>query len=247
MSKWFRNLASTVKTWTNSGKKLVGTDPKGNKYFVAFDRASGRDSRIAQTADGDAVDTTTIPVEWYSWLHHTRDTAPSAELQDKLAKYRETVQKNAKAWEDEQQRQEVQSQVGNQRQASSNAPPSFDYVVKRLRSEDAAPAFTATAREPSNPSDGLSSSQRDQKNPLTPESRLARDTTVRPAQDHTTYVGKDMTGMSTQEVRSEMKKFSQSKTSPFLGVKPQIRTNIAANAEKYRREEEEMKKKGTND
>lgn len=220
MSRWFKDIAASVRSKLLHGgnKTFVGSDKLGNKYFVVDDKISGRQARVAETPEGDSIDTTVIPVEWYSWLHGSRTNAPSEQLQHKLEKYRDTAKKNAIAYDEEQQRLELQNQVNQQQQGSqqrgptSNAPPSFDYVLKRARHEDESSTTVAPSTQ--------------KKDPITPDSRLARDTTARPSHDHTTFSGTNLTNLDAQQVRSEVKKFSGAKTSPFLGVKPQVRQNV---------------------
>jgi NADH:ubiquinone oxidoreductase subunit len=233
MSKFWQKLTSTIKSWKTGHKVFVGSDPKGNRYYIGKDPHNGREYRMAEQPDGDIVDTTTIPAEWHSWLHHTRELPPSEELQQQLAKYRKNVQKNVKEWEEEQERDEVQSHISDRSQStssSSSGPPTFDYVVKRLNSKD-------DSSQPSN-------LNVQKNNPLVPDPRLARNTSGRAStniKDPSSFTSKNTSHMTSDEVRDEMKKFSNARTSPFLGVKPQIRTNIQENAERMRQEEKYMR------
>jgi NADH:ubiquinone oxidoreductase subunit len=65
---------ATFGTWlhTRLRGRAVGTDSFGNRYFQGRARGpEGRASRWVVYAGPD--DASTVPAEWWGWLHHTAD------------------------------------------------------------------------------------------------------------------------------------------------------------------------------
>lgn len=52
--------------------QLVGTDDQGNRYYTERKPAKGRRTKRWVIFQGKP-DATTVPAEWYGWLHHTFD------------------------------------------------------------------------------------------------------------------------------------------------------------------------------
>ncbi len=60
------------------GKKQVGTDHVGNLYYEGGTDTNGRPRRwVIYSA---ANDTSGVPPEWFSWLHHQIDDVPDVSL-----------------------------------------------------------------------------------------------------------------------------------------------------------------------
>ncbi len=81
----FKNIftwweGATFGTWltTKTGGTRVGEDSQGNVYFHGGMTAAGLTRRWVMYAG--ANDTSRVPPEWHSWLHHTIDDVPDQSL-----------------------------------------------------------------------------------------------------------------------------------------------------------------------
>ena len=63
---WWNQETLGTKLKTIFYGKLVGTDSFGNKYYKS---KNGKRWVIYK----DEIDASKIPVEWYSWIHHTKN------------------------------------------------------------------------------------------------------------------------------------------------------------------------------
>lgn len=69
------------------GRKFVGKDKFGNKYFTFME--DGKERREVESANSKDIYPDNLPVEWLSWLHQVRIDPPSEELSEMLDKERE--------------------------------------------------------------------------------------------------------------------------------------------------------------
>jgi len=58
------------------GKKLVGTDVRGNTYYITKEHADDIPRRVVDYVD-EFPDSNNIPRLWYSWLRHTIQHPPT--------------------------------------------------------------------------------------------------------------------------------------------------------------------------
>lgn len=65
-------VRTRVLTWLRG--KQVGTDPRGNRYFV--ERSGGPRRWVLYVGETEA---SKVPPEWNAWLHHTVDALPSGQ------------------------------------------------------------------------------------------------------------------------------------------------------------------------
>jgi NADH:ubiquinone oxidoreductase subunit len=81
----FKNIftwweGATFGTWINT--KIRGThmgeDSQGNRYFMGGKDGNGLTRRWVMYAGSN--DTSRVPPEWHSWLHHTIDDVPDRAL-----------------------------------------------------------------------------------------------------------------------------------------------------------------------
>ena len=71
--------STTIGTWLGlRGKRQVGTDSLGNTYHEGGQDTAGRPRRWVIYAG--ANDTSRIPPEWFSWMHHQVDDVPDRAL-----------------------------------------------------------------------------------------------------------------------------------------------------------------------
>lgn len=70
--------------------QLVGTDDQGNRYYTERKQAKGRRTKRWVIYAGKA-DATTVPPQWYGWLHYTFD-APLSTAEE--APWQKPVQPN---------------------------------------------------------------------------------------------------------------------------------------------------------
>ncbi|KAI6040902.1 hypothetical protein EDC04DRAFT_2893675 [Pisolithus marmoratus] len=107
---------------------LVGKDLEGNRYFEFPNRGSDRPKRIIKyTSDDDMLAYVAsgrrLPVQWSSWLTHTRHDPPTTEeLQADLA-HRKRVQMNAARLEtkEKEERSRLASQTASVRSHMQSA------------------------------------------------------------------------------------------------------------------------------
>lgn len=64
-------------TWLN-GKKSVGVDYEGNKYYEAPPRPGYKRARRWVVYKGEE-EATRVPPEWHGWLHHQTDEVPKSQ------------------------------------------------------------------------------------------------------------------------------------------------------------------------
>lgn len=69
------------------GKKFVGKDKFGNKYFTY--EMNGIEKRDVEPSNPKDMFADDLPVEWISWLQQRRNDPPSEELSNLLEKERE--------------------------------------------------------------------------------------------------------------------------------------------------------------
>ena len=81
VKRMIKALINLVKTNPFSNRKFVGKDLNGNMYYEEASQRRGR--RTIEYFDGrnhvSQYETNDIPVEWQSWLRHTRVDFPSLE------------------------------------------------------------------------------------------------------------------------------------------------------------------------
>lgn len=181
-----------------------------NLFYDYF--AAGQERRIVEYKTGGLPDPDEkIPVEWNSWLHHVRQEAPTAELSAKLAKERETRKQNAIKWEEEQQRRELQAQM------MGNSPSQQqDTNLSMINAGASSLMNLNTVNSPSTASTSQHSVNIQQHR---------RAEGANPLTDPSQYKAVDTTNMTSEQTRDVMKLYSQVRTSPFLGKKPQVRQN----------------------
>lgn len=162
---------------------------------------------------------------FFNYFLQVRKEAPSAELQAKLAQERETRKQNAIKWEEEFQRKELQAQMTNnqqqQEQQQQQSPIASIYLQNNTNSAlSNVTSSTTTTNHTVN----------------TSTHRRSADTTL--AIDPSAYKAVDTSNMNTEQTRDVMKLYSQVRTSPFLGKKPQVRSN---SSKAPQQDEEEVK------
>lgn len=136
-----------------------------------------------------------------------RKEAPSAEMQAKLAQERETRRQNAIKWEEEFQRKELQAKMLGHVQQQEQQPNLASMML-----QDNSHALVDNNQTTTTTNHGVNTSKH----------RRAEGTM---AVDPSSYKAVDTTNMNTEQTRDVMKLYSQVRTSPFLGKKPQVRSN----------------------
>ncbi|KAG2377418.1 hypothetical protein C9374_009329 [Naegleria lovaniensis] len=294
LTQWVKKVvnSATVGNAAPTTRKFVGKDVKGNSYYSEI--MGGRERRTVEySADYDKSILhlpQDLPLEWVSWLKYMRDHPPTEKESKILDEYRERLKANGEKWDQEQQRQALQSQanegmkrtgLGGSRYGSTNddtysgsdKPPSFQFIADRLRQEGSMSSDAESlANEVENSersqninisrvltsSGELKSTHSSQdleqlqnserfnkfertdntpKDPyahLIPDARLKRSRTDADMQaiidrENKEYdIPKDLSNpsnLSQEDIRNITRMYSRSRTSPFLGKKPQIRAN----------------------
>ncbi|KAI9483594.1 MAG: hypothetical protein EXX96DRAFT_148818 [Benjaminiella poitrasii] len=113
----FKKLASSYKVTRFPWKKhaLVGFDLQGNEYWDCPNPLGGRTKRWVQMIDGTEDDLTVfhqnkLPVQWQSWLRHTRNTPPTLEELALEERRRAIIQGRARALEEEREQRKLEMQ-----------------------------------------------------------------------------------------------------------------------------------------
>jgi NADH:ubiquinone oxidoreductase subunit len=76
---WWNGATLSTKLYTRSRGTLVGEDGRGNRYYVDA-RAKGPAGKPRRWVIYNGyAEPTTVPPEWFGWLHYTVDTPPSEE------------------------------------------------------------------------------------------------------------------------------------------------------------------------
>ncbi|KAF0978833.1 hypothetical protein FDP41_001903 [Naegleria fowleri] len=295
LSQWVKKVvnSATVGNAAATSRKFVGKDLKGNSYYSEI--MGGKERRTVEySSDYDKSILhlpQDLPLEWVSWLKYMRDHPPTEKESKMLDEYRERLRVNGEKWDQEQQRQALQSQANEAMKRaglrgygsttnyentgtsySTDKPPSFQFIADRLRQEGgmssdaeslASEVENSERLQNTNISRILTASgelkstyssqdieQRDerlkkleqtesntQKDPyahLIPDPRLKRSRTDEDIQDIIDRENKEYdlpkdlsnpSNLSQEEIRNITRHYSRSRTSPFLGKKPQIRAN----------------------
>lgn len=231
------------------GAVLRGVDVHGIKYFSQITE-TGVERRWFQHPKGEMFPDN-IPSEWYSWLRFRRDEAPTKELSETLEKIREQTKRNAKLWQEEMMRMEFRSDLTEQDASKDN----FQAIVHKLRTEeemteefipereirtDSAADIRNddfTAQEPPSVNSTVDLIQ----SSMPPRRRLAPRISVEKAYSAREKKAVDITNLSPEELRDTIRAYSLSRTSKFLGVKPQIRTEAKERLDQLTSEMEKKK------
>ncbi len=75
---WWNGATWTTILWGLRGKRQVGEDLLGNSYWQGGRDTAGRERRWVIYVGSN--DTSRIPPEWFSWMHHQVDDVPAAAL-----------------------------------------------------------------------------------------------------------------------------------------------------------------------
>jgi NADH:ubiquinone oxidoreductase subunit len=208
---------------------LKGTDAMGNKYFCEITE-TGTERRWFESPTGEHYPQ--LPAEWHSWLHHRREVAPTAQLSAQLEKIREQTRKNAQLWEEEMAQLNMRSGLND---TSSVQRQGFEEIVQLMQNADSDTSETTIIQRtpsgnhppPSSSNDTLQTSDNTASDLTTDNSEvrgLAPRKSVDDAYHPSTHKAVDTTDMSAEELRDTLRAYSMSRTSRFLGVKPQMRS-----------------------
>ncbi|CAG8433091.1 10720_t:CDS:2 [Diversispora eburnea] len=83
---------------------FVGTDLSGNEYYESVTATNGRTRRIVEMKEKKLLsdyEEDALPVQWQSWLRHTRYDPPTIDEIELANKRRETIIQKAKAFDKE--------------------------------------------------------------------------------------------------------------------------------------------------
>lgn len=117
-----------------SGRRLVGTDLDGNKYYEILSGKSGRPRREVETQlKHEQYEDGTIPIEWESWIRGKRDNPPTHdELISKLQQREVLSQRVKKVEAEEMERKAKEQDQATRQQGHASAPV---YEKTGLKSE----------------------------------------------------------------------------------------------------------------
>ncbi|RHZ76451.1 hypothetical protein Glove_197g79 [Diversispora epigaea] len=103
---------------------FVGTDLSGNEYYESVTALNGRTRRIVEMKEKKLLsdyEEDALPVQWQSWLRHTRYDPPTIDEIKLANKRRETIIQKAKAFDKEWE----------ERKKASSSPSSPTSPVKQ--------------------------------------------------------------------------------------------------------------------
>ena len=130
--QWLRNLLGVFR----SGRRLVGTDLDGNKYYEIISGKSGRQRReVVTKLKHEQYEDGTIPIEWEAWIRGKREIPPTHEELIKKLQQREILNQRVKkveAEEMERREKERESELATRQVGHASAPV---YEKTGLRSE----------------------------------------------------------------------------------------------------------------
>ncbi|KAI7904969.1 uncharacterized protein BX663DRAFT_501203 [Cokeromyces recurvatus] len=117
----FKKLVNLYKVSRFPWKKhaLIGFDLQGNEYWDCPNPLGGRPKRWVQMVDGTENDLTVfhqnkLPVQWQSWLRHTRNIAPTLEELVLEERRRAIIQGRVKTLEQEREQRKLELQKINE-------------------------------------------------------------------------------------------------------------------------------------
>mgnify|MGYP002389095195 CR=1 FL=1 len=198
--------------------------------------SAGKERRSVDYVDKLPDPDNPLPVEWYSWLHNVRKDVPTPQLSASLAREREERRRNAQQWDDEQNRKEMQAQLSmeqeeREHQAALNPHANTMFDQAMALSEAVSNTFNSgnnenlsvkIVQQSSHSYDTVTASSH-RKPPLSQDKHQLQQPKV--TVDQTTYKAPNLSDTSSNKHRDILKAYASTRTSPFLGVKPQIRAD----------------------
>jgi NADH dehydrogenase [ubiquinone] 1 alpha subcomplex assembly factor 2 len=107
--QWMRGLLGVFR----SGRKLVGTDLDGNKYFEVLSGRGRRARReVVSKLKHEEYEDGTIPVEWEAWIRGKRNDPPTHDELVSKIRQREVLKERVKHVEAEEIERRAKEQGG---------------------------------------------------------------------------------------------------------------------------------------
>eukprot|EP00183_Erythrolobus_madagascarensis_P003160 CAMPEP_0185850094 /NCGR_PEP_ID=MMETSP1354-20130828/4356_1 /TAXON_ID=708628 /ORGANISM="Erythrolobus madagascarensis, Strain CCMP3276" /LENGTH=178 /DNA_ID=CAMNT_0028550729 /DNA_START=212 /DNA_END=749 /DNA_ORIENTATION=- len=113
----------------------------GNKYYLEYEGQGKRDKRSVEFASSSNRDHKSLPTEWWSWLHYSRDEPPTEEELIASERSRRNLEARVQEMESIDRAQRLQQQLfehdATGEAASRNAPsdPSALHLLVRQSAE----------------------------------------------------------------------------------------------------------------
>eukprot|EP00691_Histiona_aroides_P001580 EC851929.1.p1 GENE.EC851929.1~~EC851929.1.p1 ORF type:complete len:161 (+),score=48.82 EC851929.1:28-510(+) len=137
-----RRLSGVFRSALNLPKPM-GVDATGNKYFEAPADEPGKPPRRIVKYKDD-IDPSTIPVEWHSWLHGMRATAPTPEEIAQLTRNKEELARKGREWDAQDRKLRLQ-EIATREAASSTVTSTSPKHTGSSASSSSSPSSSSSS------------------------------------------------------------------------------------------------------